>query len=107
VVMSDSTLVISNRTAIGIFSGMNREGLSVRAGAKIFCEGEPNHLNYIVNYNTVQEQSKTNWINPHPISLLVPQVSSSNASEMSFRFTEWCLIGSGGFHIYGLSNGAL
>jgi hypothetical protein len=101
--VTNATISITPGTAVGTFSSINTYGFSIQKGAAITSEGEPTHLNYIVNYNTVQEQSNTNWTKVNPISFYSSWTSGSPAATASFRFTVWSMLGSDSQHFYASS----
>src|SRR5690606_15868903 len=69
VIFTNCTITVNPGTAIGTFSAGSGYGMTVGTGSDYISEGQPHLLNYIVNYNTVQEQSNTNWIKSSPISM--------------------------------------
>jgi hypothetical protein len=59
-------LTVNPGTAIGIFCtnsgvGLAIFGLVIDGGGQFVSQGTPNNGNWVVRYNTVQEQSNTNW----------------------------------------------
>ena len=60
--LNGATLNVTNGAAIGFYSTTNEyAALMLECGAAINSVIKPNHLNQLVWYNTVQEQSNTNW----------------------------------------------
>jgi hypothetical protein len=60
------TLTVNPGTAIGLFctnagGGSAIFGLVLDGGGQFTSQGTPNNPNWVVRYNTVQEQSNTNW----------------------------------------------
>ena len=51
---NSSTLTLTNGVAVGIYG---TKGTTLRTGANFISEGQPNNLNRLVRYQTVQEQS--------------------------------------------------
>jgi len=51
---NSSTLTLTNGVAVGIYGA---KGTTLSTGANLISEGQPNNLNRLVRYQTVQEQS--------------------------------------------------
>src|SRR5882724_7107518 len=56
-----NTLTLTNGVVLATYGASTSYGISVSGSGKLISQGQPNCLNYIVRYNTVQEQSNTNW----------------------------------------------
>jgi hypothetical protein len=93
-----STLLLTNGVALGIYGTSSGSGLSLNANGRLYSEGSPTRLNYIVRYNTVQEQATTNWSS----STVAPSVRGNDGmAPAGFRFTGWSLLANCGYHYYG------
>jgi hypothetical protein len=77
----------------------NQYGIDLFANASFNCQGTATSPNFIVAYNTVQEQSNLNWTNSTGAwpSLGCPNVTVT--SSASIEFTKWSVL-AGGEHIY-------
>lgn len=102
-------LVLTNGVALGIYGKAPTAGLTLSGQGRVVSEGLPTALNYIARYNTVQEQSTTNWSGAN-VGLSINSTSSSTCGQ--FRFTGWSVPGTVGTpgtygtHFYGASDGA-
>jgi len=80
-------LTLTNGVALGVYGTSSSYGLGLSSGT-LASEGTPNVLNWIVRYNTVQEQSTTNW----SASSSGPSVKKLASSPVVWaRFTGWSL----------------
>jgi len=92
-----STLILTNGVAIGTYGSGASYGFSLSGSGKIVSQGLPNALNYIVRYNTVQEQSTTNWSASSVGSSVLIGAYTATAQ---CRFTGWSIPGANGYHLY-------
>jgi hypothetical protein len=92
-------------TALATYGSVNDYGIWLDAGATMNCQGTATSPNYIVRYNTVQEQSTTVW--PvvgsggsfgGPAILFYPN-SGPETAFLYCRFTTWS-VPAGGVHFY-------
>src|ERR1035441_7763204 len=68
------------------------------------CQGTATSPNYIVRYNTVQEQSNTNWETTDWQYSFESTPSDETSTSANFRFTEWSVLGADEqFDTYGLN----
>jgi hypothetical protein len=89
-----ASLVLTNGVALGVYGTSTGYGLGLNPGSLV-SEGAPLALNRIVRYNTVQEQSTTNWSS----STVAPAVKVfSTAPTVRARFTGWSVPGGVGKH---------
>jgi hypothetical protein len=80
-----ANLTLTNGVALGVYGSSSSYGLGLSSGSLV-SEGAPNALNWIVRYNTVQEQSTTNW----SASSAGPSVKKlSSSPTVRARFTGW------------------
>jgi len=105
VCVTNSTITLSNGTAIAIFSptngGTSYYGISLGNAAKLFSEGSATTLNRIVRYNCVQEQSTTTWNTPPVEHIATAQNNPASNPEMRLRFTEWFMPAKDTYHFRG------
>lgn len=91
-----ANLTLTGGVALGIYSVSSTYGLGLSSGSFV-SEGTPTRLNWIVRYNTVQEQSTTNWSGTS-MGASVRKISSS--ATVNARFTGWSLPSGTGEHFY-------
>jgi hypothetical protein len=76
-------------------------GICTYTGAFLSCIGTATSPNYIVRYNTVQEQSNTNWeTSQWNASFVAGNSAALSPSTANFRFTDWSVL-SGDGQLYG------
>jgi hypothetical protein len=94
IVVSNATLTVLPGTALAMFG--TYRGIWLYSAGIFNCTGTAISPNYIVRYNTVQEQSNTNWeTTSWGYSFLMPEYADS-VSAANFGFTEWSVLGSDG-----------
>jgi hypothetical protein len=99
-----NTLVLTNGVALGTYGASSSYGVSISGSGKLVSQGLPNNLNYIVRYNTVQEQSTTNW----SATTVAPSVSLASATASAqCRFTGWSTPAGNGDHVNSVVSGNL
>ncbi len=88
-------LTVTPGTAIGTFctnvSGAGLYGLILDGGGQLISQGTPTSPNWITRYNTVQEQSNTNWssgVGP----CLATSLFFSPAPTIICRFTDFSVL---------------
>lgn len=87
-------LTLTNGVALGTYGSLASYGLGLNSGSLV-SEGRPERMNWVVRYNTVQEQSPTNWSS----STVGPSVKmNASAPVVNVRFTGWSVLGGGGQH---------
>jgi hypothetical protein len=59
------------------------------------CQGTATSPNYLVQYNTVQEQSNTNWATTNWTAFFITP-EQSDSSSANFAFTDWSIFTDGG-----------
>jgi len=69
VIWINSTLTLTNGVALGVYGGSGTYGIYIRKSGNLVSFGLPTNLNEILRYNTVQEQSATNWSISNALSL--------------------------------------
>jgi hypothetical protein len=89
-----ASLMLSNGVALGTYGGSTSYGLGLNSGSFV-SEGTAAGLNWIVRYNTVQEQSTTNW-SANTVAAGVKVLSVS--PTVRTRFTGWSMPGGVGKH---------
>jgi hypothetical protein len=98
--VTNSTLTLTNGVAIGTYGVGGSQGFYIRKNGNLVSVGLPNNLNQIVRYNTVQEQSSTNWSASSAAPSIRISADTATSPKGSFRFTGWSLLGGNGFHFY-------
>lgn len=99
----DANLVLTNGVVLGTYGTLPQCGLSLNSG-NFIAEGTPSKLNWIARYNTVQEQSSTNW-SGSTVGYSIRLYSSNLPVQV--RFTGWSLLGGSGIHFYDNSDGTI
>jgi hypothetical protein len=89
-----ANLTITNGVALGTYGASGWYGLGLNSG-NFVSEGTPTRLNWVVRYNTVQEQSTTNW-SASSVAASVQMLTS--APVVRTRFTGWSIFGATGDH---------
>jgi hypothetical protein len=102
--VTNGTVSVSNGIVLG---GCGAEyGVWLFNNAVFTCLGEATNLNHMVRYNTVQEQSNTNWASTDWAgSFLNTRAIGSSPSTANIRFVEWSALG-GDRHLDSDSSGA-
>jgi hypothetical protein len=103
----NSAITVLPGTVLATIGGPGIYGICLNTGSTMSCQGTPTSPNYIVYYNTVQEQSNTNWPYLPTGSTGAPAVCIYNAenpdpSSLYCRFTIWSQL-AGGTHFYASS----
>ncbi len=82
-----NVLTLTNGIAVGVYGSSSSYGFTLSGSGKLVSQGIPNGLNYIVRYNTVQEQTTTNW----SASIAGPavQITFGASANVQCRFTAW------------------
>jgi len=97
--LTSATLILTNGVALGTYGPSSSFGISLRASAKLFSRGLATSLNWIVRYNTVQEQVNTNWSASTIAPAIAYTLSASPQPQAQFAFTGWSLLGKNGYHL--------
>jgi hypothetical protein len=102
---TNSSILITNGASVGTFTlSPDNYGIGLGNNARMFSEGSPTNLNYIVRYNCVQEQGNTNWGAYVGPSIALTPVSAINAPQARFRFTGWSIMARDTDHVHGYDN---
>lgn len=88
--ISNATLTILPGTAIAT---CDEQGIWLYTNGVMNCEGTATSPDYLVRYNTVQEQSNTNWEFSDWGGSFIPSVITDSSSA-TFTFTEWSVLAS-------------
>jgi len=94
--LTNSTLTLNNGIALGTYGPSTSYGIRIRNNGNLISAGLPGTLNQIVRYNTVQEQSNTNWSDisvAHAVMIL-------SGAKGNLRFTSWSLLGGRGYQFH-------
>ena len=101
VALSNANLTLTPGTALGTYGA--EYGLWLYDGANLVSEGAADNLCCIVRYNLVQEQANTNWSSLGvgvSIKSLDNNWLASPYPTARFRFTDFAMPASGGYHFY-------
>ena len=92
VLVTNATVTVSGGTAIAGFAtnGYSR-GLSIGQGASLQSQGTPNVPNWIVQYNTVQEEPITSWFTATNGILSSEYQGVGSGSTINCRFTDFSI----------------
>jgi hypothetical protein len=95
VAVTGATVSISNGVAIATFgtnaAGGGTYGLAIASGATLQSVGLPNNPNWFVQYNLVQEQPTTNWVQTSGGSVVSEFLGQSPGSVINCRFTQFSM----------------
>ncbi|MGA2866767.1 MAG: hypothetical protein ABSF95_20020 [Verrucomicrobiota bacterium] len=97
VLLTNATLSVNPGTVIAAFgtnaggTNIGTYGLAIGQGAAFQCQGAPNNPNWIVQYNTVQEQPLTNWFRTTNGLVLSEFQGLAPAPTINCRFTAWSM----------------
>ena len=94
-------LTLTNGVAIATYGASIASGLSISTAGNVVSEGSASTLNQIVRYNTVQEQSVTNWSGSTVGKSIAISSTTGTQLRARFIFTAWSLLGNNGYHFYG------
>jgi hypothetical protein len=90
--ITTAAITVSPGTAIaGFGTNVYTYGLTIANGGQFLCQGSPTNLNRIVSYNTVQEQSTTNWHTATDGLLLSEFLGNVPACLINCRLTDWSI----------------
>lgn len=89
-----NTVLLTNGVAVATYG--TPAGLTVSGSGQLVSQGLANHLNHIVRYNTVQEQSSANWATAN-VSDSVTFGSQSASAQCAF--TAWSIPAGSGNHV--------
>jgi Concanavalin A-like lectin/glucanases superfamily len=96
VAVSNATITVLPGTVLAGFStNGNDYGIWLYTNGIVDCEGTAINSNCFVRYNTVQEQSNTNWATTSWNALLITP-SQADSSWANFAFTDWSVLTSDG-----------
>jgi len=98
--VTNSTLTLTNGVAVGTYGTSASQGFYIRKNGNLVSVGSPSRLNQIARYNTVQEQSSTNWSANSVAASIRISADTGTAPKGNFRFTGWSLLGGKGYHFY-------
>ena len=97
VLVTNATITVNSGTVIAAFgtnagrTNIAAYGLAIGQNAALQCQGAPNTPNWIVAYNTVQEEGTNSgrWLPPSSGLLLSEFQGLSPGSAINCRFTQW------------------
>jgi hypothetical protein len=88
--VSNATVTVLPGTVLAGYGGSNGGNYAIWlcTNGTLNCAGTATSPNYLVQYNTVQEQSNTNWTSPNWLALLLTP-DQTDSSSANFAFTYW------------------
>lgn len=93
VLVTNATVTVNPGTVIATFgTNAGTYGLAIGQNAQFQCQGLANAPNWIVQYNTVQEQPTTNWFRTSSGSLISEFEGLSPGATINCRFTDWSIL---------------
>lgn len=102
-ILSNANLTLTNGVALGFYSDdpgfFPPCALEIQSGGKVVSEGAPTNLNHVTWYNTVQEQSSTNWTRGQAYEAIACWDYSGAVPEIRCRFTDFSALAGGFPHI--------
>jgi hypothetical protein len=106
VTLSNATISAYGGTVLGTFNSPGGSfGLGVTAGGQFRSTGASTNRNWIVRYNTVQEQAVTNWSGlPVASALVALPATNTPCLLISCRFTDFSVPSQDGFAFFGSTN---
>jgi hypothetical protein len=105
VLVTNATVTINPGAVIGTFATSTATyGLCIGQNATLQCQGLPNKQNWIVQFNTVQEQPYTNWSQTSGGMLSSELYGLTGGSTINCRFTSWSLLSQAAPHLVGPTN---
>jgi hypothetical protein len=84
-VVSNASVTFVPGTSVATYGGNYAVGIDVCSGGSLYCIANATNQNYIGRYNTVQEQSNTNWEGTGGEACVLTGTSGS----VNFSFTDW------------------
>jgi RHS repeat-associated protein len=103
--VTNATLNITAGTAVATFgTNVGTYGVAIGNGGKLLSQGTPTQPVWIVQYNTVQEGSTTNWQRTTYASVASEFEGLSPASVINCRFTDWSILSLDAPQFYGPTN---
>ena len=99
IAVSNATVTVLPGTVLAGYG--NQYGVYLFTNGVINCQGTATSPNYFVQYNTVQEQSNTNWETVAWVGLILTP-DEADSSSANFVFTDWSVL-AGGVQISGQS----
>jgi hypothetical protein len=93
IAVSNATVTVLPGTALAMYG--EEYGVWLYADGIFNCNGTATSPNYIVSYNTVQEQSNTNWETTAWIASIITP-GQADSSSANFTFTDWSVLTGGG-----------
>jgi hypothetical protein len=100
--VNGATVTILPGTVLANYGGVGYYGLWLYTNATFDCQGTASSPDYLVCYNTVQEQSANSWpLIPIERSgtygpfLFMPDEVGNAPATANFRFTYWMVLGNG------------
>jgi hypothetical protein len=98
------SIVANPGTAIGFFgTNLGTYGLVVATNGSFVSQGVAQSPNRLVEYNTVQEQSSTNWFAPS-FCMIGPFWNNPSNITINCRFTEFSVMAQDANHINGAND---
>ncbi len=95
VYVTNATIAVNPGTAVAVYGTNQAYGFGIGPNAQFLCQGSPNSLAHIVQYNTVQEQTPAGWITPSDGLV----ASSWGGNTINCRFTDWSVMAQDAAHV--------
>jgi hypothetical protein len=91
IAVSNATVTVLPGTALAAYGTGYGYGVYLYTNGVFNCAGTATSPNYLVLYNTVQEQSNTNWVLTNGFTIFFTPGQLDNSSA-NFAFTDWCVL---------------
>ena len=105
ILVTNATVTITNGAAVATFgTNAGTYGLAIGQNARLQSIGAPNNPNWIVQYNTVQEEPITNWFRTSFGSVASEFQGLSPGSTIACRFTDWSILSLDAPQFYAATN---
>lgn len=105
VLVTNAAITVNAGTVIGTFgTNSGAYGLAIGQGASLSSQGTATAQNWIVQYNTVQEQPYTNWFQTTNGAICSEFQGLSPGATNNFRFTSWSMLSQAAPHFNAPTN---
>ena len=105
VLVTNAAITIKAGTIIGTFgTNSGAYGLGIGQAASLSSQGTATAQNWVVQYNTVQEEPYTNWFQTTNGSICSEFQGLSPGATNNFRFTSWSILSQAATHFNGPTN---
>ena len=105
VLVTNAAITVNAGTVIGMFgTNSGAYGLAIGQAASLSSQGTATAQNWVVQYNTVQEQPYTNWFQTTNGAICSEFQGLSPGATNNFRFTSWSMLSQAAPHFNGPTN---